>query len=229
MLDYWNELDLPKWSKRERFNFIMAYIDSKFDSSDSHGEDTPTPTPTPAPEPTPTPTPEPEPEPKIDTGSLILTVSDNTDVIAGANVTLTGEDNYAGITDNGGECHINDINYGEYAVSVEFAGYETYTGTITINSEEVLESVTLSVLTGDVKITVTDGENPIGSASVSITDTTFTATTGSAGGCTIRNVPLGEYTIEVGKTGYISSLEDLTVNVGENPITITLELDSDDA
>jgi len=35
MKDYWNELNLPqKWSKKERFNFIMAYIDEQLGVED---------------------------------------------------------------------------------------------------------------------------------------------------------------------------------------------------
>lgn len=35
MKDYWNDLTLSqKWSKSERFNYIMAYIDSKLESED---------------------------------------------------------------------------------------------------------------------------------------------------------------------------------------------------
>lgn len=215
--NYWNELDLPSdWSKRERFNFIMAYIDSKFDSSDSQEEETPTPTPT--------------SEPEAQTGSVNILIHDLDDVkIANANVTLTNDDTtYTGTTDEKGECTISDIVYGDYTLTIEAEGYETYEELIQITEDEDSTEVLMDKIeVGDVKVTVTDGENPIESASVVITDTEFTATTGSAGGCTIRNVPLGEYTIEASKDGYINGLEDLTVTAGENPITITLELDVD--
>lgn len=216
--NYWNELDLPSdWSKRERFNYIMAYIDSIFDSSDGQEEETPTPTPTPT------------PEPEVQTGSVSISIYDIDDVkIADANITLTNDDHtYTGTTDEEGECTISDIVYGDYTFTIQADGYEPYEGLIQIIADEDSTEVLMDKIeeVGDVKITVTDGENPIESASVSITDTDFTATTGRAGGCTIRNVPLGQYTIEASKEGYITGLEDLTVNVGENPITITLELD----
>ena len=143
------------------------------------------------------------------------------------NLNLNNEDTYTGSNDGEGQYSINDIVYGEYTVNIEAEGYEPYEGVIQISKEEDSTEILMTKIIeiGDVKVTVTDGENPISSANVSITDTDFTGTTGSAGGCTIRNVPLGQYTIEASKDGYITSLEDLTVNVGENLITITLELD----
>lgn len=38
MIDYWKELGLKEsWSKKERFNFIMNYIDEKLGNSDDDG------------------------------------------------------------------------------------------------------------------------------------------------------------------------------------------------
>lgn len=40
MKDYWNDLTLAqKWSKIERFNYIMAYIDSQLNSGEADGLD----------------------------------------------------------------------------------------------------------------------------------------------------------------------------------------------
>lgn len=40
MKDYWNDLTLSqKWSKAERFNYIMNYIDSKINSSQESDDD----------------------------------------------------------------------------------------------------------------------------------------------------------------------------------------------
>ena len=39
MKNYWNDLTLSqKWSKVERFNYIMNYIDSKINSEDAEDE-----------------------------------------------------------------------------------------------------------------------------------------------------------------------------------------------
>ena len=219
--NYWDELDLPdKWNKRERFNFIMAYIDSKFDSSDSQEEETPTPTPTPT------------PEPQESKGTLALYIHDkDNNKVTDAIVTLTdGTNTYTENTDEEGECSLSDVIYGDYTFTIEAEGFESYTDTYQMDSEDDFMEIILTklIVVGDVKVTVTDGDNPIGNASVLITDTDFTGTTGSAGGCTIRDVPVGVYTIEASKDGYITSLEDLTVTEEETSITITLELDVDD-
>lgn len=129
MTDYWNELEMSKkWGKKERFNFLMDYIDSVFD------------------------------------------------------------------------------------------GPQGYVQDLVIEEEDV----------GTVKVTVTDGENPINQADVSITGTDFTGTTGTKGGCTITDVPFGTYTIEASKEGYITGLEDLVVDDELININIVLEIDNHD-
>jgi len=137
MKDYWKDLSLREaWSKRERFNFIMNYIDEHADSE----------------------TPEPEPEP-----------SDDPVIVTSA-----------------------DIN-----VSVK-------------NKQG----------------------NGIGSATVTVSqegsETTYTGNTGSAGGCTIRDVPVGEYIITTEATGYITSIDNYTVTDGENIFEVVLETEADD-
>ena len=38
MKDYWSKLNLSqRWSARERFNYIMNYIDSKADDKEDEG------------------------------------------------------------------------------------------------------------------------------------------------------------------------------------------------
>ena len=60
----------------------------------------------------------------------------------------------------------------------------------------------------NISTTVTDGEGPVESASVTITNTDddtiiITGTTGTAGGCTLSNVPVGTYNVNATATGYI--------------------------
>lgn len=91
-----------------------------------------------------------------------------------------------------------------------------------------------TVTTADIKVSVKDSKGKgIGSASVTVTrdgsEATYTGVTGSAGGCTIRNVPIGSCSISTDATGYISSVDDYTVTAGENNFTVTLEDEVDDS
>lgn len=71
--------------------------------------------------------------------------------------------------------------------------------------------------TFNISFNVTDDDGPIEGAVVSIAG--LTGTTGSAGGCTVKNVPKGNQNITVSKTGYNdytgtnSISEDHTFNV----------------
>lgn len=83
-------------------------------------------------------------------------------------------------------------------------------------------------VTSDISVTVLDSEDePISGASVTVSDGTneYTGNTGKLGGCTVRNVPLGEYVIETVKEGYVTSEDDFTVVDGENIFTVKLDLD----
>jgi lipopolysaccharide export system protein LptA len=56
-----------------------------------------------------------------------------------------------------------------------------------------------------VSVHVTDGTDAVASATVTITSidgTEYTGTTGSAGGCTISNVPEGNYTVKATAENY---------------------------
>ena len=138
MKDYWKDLSLREaWSKRERFNFILNYLDEKLESSDE-------------------PTVEPVEEQVVEPETPVT-----------VNISVSVKDSEgAGI--NGALVEIYQDNMGHY-----------------------------------------------------------TGTTGSAGGCTVRNVPLGEYFIQVSADEYITSIDDLTVVDGDNSVEIILELEND--
>lgn len=81
-------------------------------------------------------------------------------------------------------------------------------------------------VTADIAVTVLDTDNkPINGASVTVSngEKEYTGNTGSAGGCNIRNVPLGDYSVTTIKTDYIISEDDITVVAGENTLEIILE------
>ena len=92
--------------------------------------------------------------------------------------------------------------------------------------EEVQE--VQEVQKGTVSVTVTDGENGIGNVSVVLSqegsEDTYTCPngTGGAGGCTISNVPYGEYEVTATCEGY--ETEETTVNVNAETVELAITL-----
>lgn len=85
------------------------------------------------------------------------------------------------------------------------------------------------VTTSNISVTVLDREDkPINGATVTVSKDSkeYTGNTGTAGGCTIRNVPLGDYVIETVKEGYVTSEDDFTVVAGENIFVVNLDLEN---
>ena len=92
--------------------------------------------------------------------------------------------------------------------------------------EEPKEKEPEVIKTGNVAVHVTDSEDePIKDAVVTLNDNTneFTCTTGSAGGCTMSNVPVGTYECTTEAEGYITSIDDYTVAEGDNTLEIVLD------
>lgn len=90
----------------------------------------------------------------------------------------------------------------------------------------VAEDDPVTPTTTDISVSVTDGTSGIENASVTLTDTTdstktFTGTTGSAGGCTLTNVPVGTYGVSVTATGF-TEYTDAALSVTST--TSTLEI-----
>ena len=67
---------------------------------------------------------------------------------------------------------------------------------------------------------VTDGENGIGGATVTIDG--VSKTTGSAGGCNSNNMTGGTVNVEVTKTGYVSKSESISIDNEHTSFTIVL-------
>lgn len=78
---------------------------------------------------------------------------------------------------------------------------------------------------GTVNVSVTDGENGVSSVVVTLSNGTdeYTGTTGKAGGCTIRDVPYGDYDVSAVVDGYLTYDGDLTVDNENVDLNITLE------
>ena len=76
-----------------------------------------------------------------------------------------------------------------------------------------LETVSISV-------SVNDGTDPVQHASVSIGE--IQSTTGSAGGCTLQSITIGEQTIIVTAEGFESYSETIEVTLENNEFEIRL-------
>ena len=89
---------------------------------------------------------------------------------------------------------------------------------------ETVEETTVE--TGDISVSVTDGTNGIGSVSVVLSQTdsqtTYTGTTGGAGGCYIKDVPYGEYIVTATADGYVTAESTITVDSANEELNITL-------
>ena len=61
------------------------------------------------------------------------------------------------------------------------------------------------ITTTDIAVTVTDGTDPVSNVDVILEDAEeqqYTGKTGDQGGCNIKNVPLGTYSVVASATGY---------------------------
>lgn len=83
-------------------------------------------------------------------------------------------------------------------------------------AEEIPETVNINV-------TVTDGTDPVEGAIVTIGGKSCSNGTGSAGGCTINGVALGEgVTVSVTCEGYENYSDTINVSSSTSSLTITL-------
>lgn len=79
----------------------------------------------------------------------------------------------------------------------------------------------------NVSVSVIDSESSTGIESVTVTledakEQEYTGTTGSAGGCTIQNVPPGEYTVTATATGYNEYTDSFTVSATSKTLNISM-------
>lgn len=94
-------------------------------------------------------------------------------------------------------------------------------------SEETLQPVIEEELeTSTISVSVVDSEtNPINHATVTISDGTnnYSGTTGTAGGCTIKNVPFGEYEVVTNADGFVRDIGEINVQSTSMDVNIILE------
>lgn len=93
--------------------------------------------------------------------------------------------------------------------------------------EQVLILPDVEVTPENVSVSVIDSESSTGIESVTVTledakEQEYTGTTGSAGGCTIQNVPPGEYTVTATATGYNEYTDSFTVSATSKTLNISM-------
>lgn len=164
------------------------------------------------------------------TRDISITVDDGTDPIAGASVVI-GQTTKT--TNDSGVASFTGVTEGTVSATISKDGYTSKTESLSVDSTHTSFTVSLVAVTPttvNISATVTsDGTTPIQGATVTLTDTTdssktFTGTSGSAGGCTLSNVPLGTYTVTAECEGYenYTASEDLTVTEETDSLAIQM-------
>jgi HSP20 family molecular chaperone IbpA len=127
--------------------------------------------------------------------------------VTGATVTLNGTTNPAG------NYIFTGIAPGTYSYTVSKTGYNDATGSVTVSSQDVTESVTLTAPT--YKVTF----------SVNVTGATVTlnGTTNSAGNYIFTGIAPGTYSYTISKTGYNDATGSVTVSSQDVTESVVLD------
>jgi len=164
------------------------------------------------------------------TRDITITVDDGEDPIAGASVVIGGTTK---TTNDSGVASFTGVTEGTVSATISKDGYTSKTESLSVDSTHTSFTVSLVAVTPtsvNISATVTsDGTTPIQGATVVLTDKTddtktFTGTSGSAGGCTLSNVPLGTYVVTASCEGYenYTGAEDLEVTVETDSLAIQM-------
>lgn len=151
--------------------------------------------------------------PPVKAGSVTGTVRNSSSVaIVGASVSFAGK---TATTNSSGAYTIGDVAPGTYTMSVSAAGYNTWSGPVTVAAgAATTRAVTLTAVVvtqyGNVSGTVRTGSGvAISSATVSIAGKTTTST--SAGAYSVTGIATGTYTMTVTATGYSQWTGSVTI------------------
>ena len=90
-------------------------------------------------------------------------------------------------------------------------------------TEDIEQTIELIIKKVNLSITVNDGTNPLENVNVAIGD--ITGSTGSQGGCTLSNVPIGEHIITANLTDYNEYSETITVSENNKDFTISITVE----
>jgi hypothetical protein len=155
----------------------------------------------------------------IVTGYMIdIYVKDKNDaVIVGAEVKLNG---IALMTDATGEAMFMRYAKGNYSYTVSKTGYISQTKSISVNTTDVMDVVTLLVPEYSATFTVTDGTTNLAGASVKIG--TVTVTSGVDGKAVLTGLTAGTYSYTVTKAGYVTRTGSVTVVDKDVAVSVTM-------
>ena len=156
-----------------------------------------------------------------DNGNISVNVTDGTDAVSGATVSLTDSESQttSETTDSDGAVIFEDVANGEYTLSITKQGYQTETDTVTVAGTDVTVNAVLTAI-DTLTIKVDDGTDAIEGASVVIGETT--KTTDSSGECTFTDMPYDDYSAEVSATGYITKTDTVAFRSNHKSFTISL-------
>lgn len=149
---------------------------------------------------------------------ITVTVSDGTNAVSGATVTIEGQ---AQTTDNNGKASFEDITEGSQSVTATKTGFADYSGSITVGSSTSF-SITMTPV-GTLTVTVTDSEDtpsPISGATVVIGETT--KTTGEDGKAEFPNLSYEDKSATISATGYTTKTETLAFRSNHKSFTVAL-------
>lgn len=152
-------------------------------------------------------------------GNISVNVTDGTNAISGATVSLT--ETITGTTDENGDVSFEDVEFGDYTLTVEKTGYADYTDSLTVDGDEEV-NVTLTPV-DTLTITVDNGADPavaIEGASVVIGETT--KTTNASGEAEFTNMPYDDYTATISANGYTTATETLQFRSNHKSFTVSL-------
>ena len=151
--------------------------------------------------------------------TVTINVTDGTDPIDGASVTLDGTEL---TTDASGSVSFTDLMDGNYSYYVSADGYTSYPGNVTVNGADETVDVTLNLIPIHYSVTfnVTDGTNPVEGASVTFGAATLF--TDASGVLVIDDQPAADYDWSVSASGFVS--QNGTVTVLDQDVTIDVTL-----
>ncbi|BBB90376.1 carboxypeptidase regulatory-like domain-containing protein [Methylomusa anaerophila] len=153
------------------------------------------------------------------TGNASITVTDGTNPLSGATVSVTVNGTaQTASTNSAGVASFTNIPTGTYAFTAAMAGYASNTAAnvAITNGATATAAISLTRQTGNASITVTDGANPLSGATVSVTvnGSVQTATTNGSGVASFANIPSGTYTFTASKSEYNDNTVSVTITSG---------------
>lgn len=154
-------------------------------------------------------------------GNISVDVTDGENAISGATVTLTDADSQttSETTDSDGAVSFEDIDNGEYTLTISKEGYATITESIVMAGVDLELNATLIAI-GDLTITVDDGTDAISGATVIIGETS--KTTDANGEVEFTDMPYDDYSATISKEGYTTATESIAFRSNHKSFTVSL-------